>query len=238
MMHEIPISSKGPSGGNALFCKTRKEMHATSGRSSPVTSCTLVLVQKRVGILKCIQITQKENVMNWQSKLRMCDVQIRIQYWKDVSISRKRNVVKTCTSTPVNHQERWWWISSVQPMTSDFFERNLRLSWKDRQGRSWVEISRAFSCVLAWTVTLILLIVSCILCFPMYSVYKYCTCAFRLSSQFHLYRLVQFTLQFSAVDCMQTRAHATDPHFSQWLITIVNIGSRKASIIILCPKPA
>ena len=45
---------------------------------------------------------------------------------------------------------------------------------------------RALSCVLASTVTLTLLIVSCILCFPLYSVLASCRSAFRLSSQFHL----------------------------------------------------
>ena len=81
LMHEIPISSKGPNGCNALFCKTRKEMQATSGRSSPVTSCTLVLVQKRVGIClypenpkgKCDELVKQ---------VMMCVVQIRISILK------------------------------------------------------------------------------------------------------------------------------------------------------------
>ena len=30
-------------------------------------------------------------------------------------------LVKTCTSAPVIHLQRWWWISSVQPTTSVLF---------------------------------------------------------------------------------------------------------------------
>ena len=88
------------------FCKTRKEMQLTSQGPSRDTSCTLVQVQKRHGTLKSIQMNQKENGMNWQSKLLKCILYGSIQSWMGVSISRTENwrkEVQTCISTPMMH---------------------------------------------------------------------------------------------------------------------------------------
>ena len=49
-MGEIPNSSKGPKEVKRYFCQTRKEMQLSSESSTPGTSCTLVQVQKRLGL--------------------------------------------------------------------------------------------------------------------------------------------------------------------------------------------
>ena len=74
VMNEIPVSSKEPKGGKAQFLQD-------SGSSSLDTPCTLVQDRKRLATLKSIQMTQKENCMNWQSKLRNCISYRSIHSW-------------------------------------------------------------------------------------------------------------------------------------------------------------
>ena len=62
-------------GGKARFLQD-------SGSSSLDTSCTLVQGRKRLATLKSIQMTQKENCMNWQSMLRNCISYRSIHSWR------------------------------------------------------------------------------------------------------------------------------------------------------------
>ena len=79
MMNKIPISSKEPEG-------------------SPDTPCSSVQVRKRLGTLKSIQMTKKENGMNWQSKLRTCILFKSIQFLKEMLIwaYARTEEVQTC----------------------------------------------------------------------------------------------------------------------------------------------
>ena len=62
MMNEIPISSKGPKGGNALFLQDAERSAAQFGKFKPGTSCTLIQVQTKLGNWTSTQTTPKRKV--------------------------------------------------------------------------------------------------------------------------------------------------------------------------------
>ena len=144
MMNDIPIFSQGPKGGDAQW------LQLTSESSSPVTSCTWVQIRKRLGTLKSIQMTQEENWMNLQNKLRACILDRSTQSWKDVSISRKENwseMVQTCTSAAVifickddhvSHQlsQRLLYLEKVNEINLESQQSTLLLFWHQESGRT------------------------------------------------------------------------------------------------------
>ena len=96
-------------------------MQLTSESSSLGSSYTLGQLHKKLRNLKSTQTNHKEGRMNWQNKLRIFYKNIKSR--KDANTSEKkcwRKVLKTCTSTPLLHLRRWWWISSVLPVTLCF----------------------------------------------------------------------------------------------------------------------
>ena len=76
-MNEIQISSNEPKEGKALILQGAERNEAYFAKCKPDTSGPGS--EMRVGALRSIQITHKENEMNWQSKLRMCILYRSIQ---------------------------------------------------------------------------------------------------------------------------------------------------------------
>ena len=82
-------------GGKARFLQD-------SGSSSLDTSCTLVQDRKRLATLKSIQMTQKENCMNWQSMLRNCISYRSIHSWRGCLDFQKGEMKKGVANMHVN----------------------------------------------------------------------------------------------------------------------------------------
>ena len=90
MMNEIPISSKGAKAGEALFLQDSERNAAYFGKFKPAYLMYIGPCSEKE-LLKSIQMTQKENGTNEQSKLRKSVLYRSIQSCKDVSISREEN---------------------------------------------------------------------------------------------------------------------------------------------------
>ena len=100
MMNEIPISSKGPKEGTALFLQYTERNAAYFNRFN-----------KNLEIWEVLRRSSR-TTGHWQDKLRMCIVYRSIQSWQDVSLSGKEVLKRDCEQ----HALRRLWDTFIKMM--------------------------------------------------------------------------------------------------------------------------